>query len=247
MGDLRLNVDLSKDEQSKTIMLLSETIINVPYHSQRDNAYFPNSTCGSTCLGMILEHLNNVRITPKPFVFSDDDIMNVLADDDVVKKIISLNKSYASYAKKRKDPITNKTTKFNYMNNIFAALGIAGEILTNYEYLFKLKYRTKQEIEASIQAYMPFTIAARFQLNATKTIGHYINIVGMDAHNFICHDPYGDWYSKYNNHNGAFVRYRKEDVYKAIELKTGLMMKSKTGEKMYFSMKPVLNMYVKAK
>lgn len=223
-----------------------ETIIDVPYHSQRDNMYFPKSTCGSTCLGMILEYLNKKRFGSKEYGFTDDNIMTLLASDDLVKKVLAINKSYESYARKRKDPITGKDTQFNYMNNVFIALGIAGEIITNYEYLFKINYRSCDTIMEVIDSSMPVQILGKFNIGSIRTINHYILIVGYDEHNFICHDPYGDWYSNYTNYNGAFVRYRKEDVLKAVVDRGGLVIK-KNGVTLYFSMKPVANAFYSMK
>lgn len=38
--------------------------------------------------------------------------------------------------------------------------------------------------------------------------GHYICVVGYDAGNWICHDPYGDGYHGYRaNRDGGFVKY----------------------------------------
>jgi len=223
----------------------NELIIPVPYHSQRDNMYFPKATCGSTCLGMILEYLNTKRKLTNQYIFDDDAIMKTLASEELVRKVISIDSNYKNYAKKRPDPITGKPTEYNHMNNVFIALALAGEILCDYEYLFKIKYRYIYEIEDTLKNGRPIQILGRFKISPNRSINHYILIIGMDSHNYICHDPYGDWYQKYNNHNGSFVRYRKQDLLKAISNRGGLTSKDRNNKILYFSMKPVPNKYFK--
>jgi len=44
--------------------------------------------------------------------------------------------------------------------------------------------------------------------------GHWAVVVGETPQDWIVHDPWGDLYSDYTNHNGEFVRYRKESFRK---------------------------------
>lgn len=66
-----------------------------------------------------------------------------------------------------------------------------------------------QEIRKSIDKGNPVIFSGRFTPS-----GHIVVITGYsDVHSeWIVNDPWGDWYSKYNNRNGSNVRYKFEDL-----------------------------------
>jgi hypothetical protein len=92
-------------------------------------------------------------------------------------------------------------------------LAEVGSYLTNYDYVFKLKYRSMDEILHSLKVdKVPILVAGDF----TKS-GHYVTIIGESVKedgSLIFHDPYGDWNTKYKSHEGNSVRYNLNELLK---------------------------------
>lgn len=170
--------------------------LNVPYNSQRDNPAWrglPGSAqCGYTAASMMLS------------AFVPD------AGTD----------AFVSYLIQRMEPVYGRATLADkILDRIPWArgmrLGMFGdayavacdEILRERAVQARISWTpgggTGMGLEGAIDQGSPAMLSTMI----TRS-GHYITVVGYDAGNWICHDPYGDGLRGYRNHrDGAFVKY----------------------------------------
>lgn len=186
-------------------------ILDVPYHTQRDNLLFPSSVCGTTCIAMYLGWLN--KKFNKFYIQDDDKVFEALHSPEMLKRASFLEENGYSYIKdylESKRIMNGEETDYTHLNNLAVMLAECGSNLTFYEFEFKMMWLTPADMIEAINEEFPIMISGCYP----KTKGHFIVICGADNDmNFICCDPYGDFKTGYSNHNGENVVYSIKDIW----------------------------------
>lgn len=182
------------------------------YHTQRNNKLFPYRVCGTTVVANTLSHLGHKD--KKFYVHDDDSVFESLHDDEMIRKAMAYiqeGEKWIHHYLNDKRYMDGKETEYNHLNNVMIMLAEVGSYLTNYDYVFKMKYRSMEEIlEALYDDEVPIIMSGDF----TKS-GHYVLIVGENLRengSLVFHDPYGNWNTGYKDHNGNCVEYTMKDL-----------------------------------
>ena len=182
--------------------------LDVPYHTQRNNKLFPYSTCGTTCIAMVLDYLN--KAFNKKYACDDDAVFEALNSQDLINRakayINNGDKWIETYLNDKRFTPGGKI--YTHLNNVAVMLGEVGSYLTKNEFVFKLKYRTFKEIsDGLVNDKVPYVTSGMF----TKS-GHYVAIIGVTNDSLIFNDPYGNWLTQYKDDKGAGMIYSLADL-----------------------------------
>jgi|WetSurMetagenome_2_1015567.scaffolds.fasta_scaffold31518_5 hypothetical protein len=178
-----------------------EKLLNVPYHTQKNNKILPFVTCGTTSLAGYLDYLSN--ISGNKFVCDDDKVFEALNSDDMLKttrQMITkgiIDHSALDYRTDNPNTPLIDESKYTHLNNFMEILAQCGDYLTNTVYHFAIEYLNIDEIKTVINSGYPVLLSAKFTSG-----GHFILIAGYDdMGNWIVKDPYGNWNNNYKNFN----------------------------------------------
>lgn len=183
-----------------------QKIIELSYHTQRNNKLFPGATCGTTCLGMILSYLNK-KYNDKTIIFDDDEIFKALNDENFIDYILNIgviNENDLKYFLEKRG-----NTKYTHFNNsiIILAEFIKANWLFEYDLSFLTYDKIKQNIDNDYLMILPTKLTSG---------GHFVVCNGYieEGKILICNDPWGNWNKQYKDTNGANVEYKFEDILK---------------------------------
>jgi uncharacterized protein YvpB len=168
---------------------LFETILEVPYLSQRDNQHHPNGTCNVTCLAMVLSYFG---VRPRRELEQlEDELFNVLWSDE--------GRAYF-----RKNFPDAERQNFNPQN----VHGMLTWLAKKYGMKARFTMRARwSELRQELSAERPVIVTGRFTAS-----GHIVLLVGVTSGgDFVVHDPFGDWNRAYRPpHDGAFRIYQAD-------------------------------------
>lgn len=182
------------------------------YHTQRNNKLFPHRVCGTTVIANTLSHL--AHKDGKSYIHGDDAVFEALHDDEMIRKAMAYiddGQTWIETYLDSKRVLDGKFSEYTHLNNVMIMLAEVGSYLTNYDYVFKMKYRSIKEILKSLyDDKVPVIMSGDFTAS-----GHYVMIIGEDIEgsgSLVFHDPYGNWNTSYGNHNGNSVKYTLDDL-----------------------------------
>lgn len=171
------------------------TLLKVPYLSQRDNEFKPSGTCNITSLAMLMEYNG---ITPPPGMQLEDILFKALQTpfaQDYYAKTYPSFKNQGYNARNIHGMLSWLARQYNYK----ASFTTSGDMNTIQTQLM----RNKQ----------PVIVTGNF-----TRYGHIVLVTGLTLkNNFIVHDPWGDWNTHYQSHQGSYRLYDKEDMWEIMK------------------------------
>jgi uncharacterized protein YvpB len=175
-----------------------ETLLTYKYKSQRDNKYYPGTTCNVTSLAMGLSCLG---------LEVDEDELYLKANST----------EYIIFAKKLGTWL-NQYVLNKKLNQVWAILEkLADEYIGNEDGgTFKDNWLSFNNIEKELDQGHPVLISGQFTHG-----GHIVCVVGYNSTGLICADPWGDWTADYKNQNGKDVLYPYEKLRPILNGKDG--------------------------
>jgi hypothetical protein len=167
----------------------------VPYLTQRDNRHEPLATCNVTALAMaLLSRGVRPRDASKQL---EDELYEFLHSDAAV----------AYYRQNSPELFARHTPAHEVHDNLAWAATQHGVPAS-----FSGK-RTRAQIEAELAAGRPVLLSGAFTGS-----GHIVLLVGLTCDgDFIVHDPYGDWTTKYKDPSGAFRIYERDRTWDTLK------------------------------
>lgn len=190
-------------------------ILQTKYHSQRNNRLYPDSTCGTTILAEYLSFLG--------FNFSDDEVFEAINSEKMINKAKELAKKGDSYIDGLlKKGFRDAEKKYTYLNNSIKMICETGKYLTGYSIDFDFSFGTIEEIKKTIDSGFPVGIAGMFTPS-----GHYVLVVGFSYADIIINDPYGNYFSHYQDSNGSNISF-------LTEILRPILHKDNNGKILYF-------------
>jgi uncharacterized protein YvpB len=163
-------------------------LVPVGYRSQRDNKK-PSSTCNVTCVAMVLSFLG---VQDPPGVQLEDALYDRIVSKEGADAVARL----APWSVGKVAPWTVHAMLVWVAEQFGRRLSFATT-------------RTWSQLDQELDAGRPVILAGRF----TGDGGHIVVLVGRTAEGYVAHDPWGDWNTKYSDHNGM------ARVYLTAELK----------------------------
>lgn len=204
------NIEVSKlfgANEPDSIFIQNDKFIknlNIPYNSQRDNKFAPKSSCNVTCLQMVLANHYNV---------TDDEIYLLCQTDDIHKEI---ERRYRNDY----DKWIEGYIKSGKATEVLVVLQEASFHLLKSDRYSKVTFSMNHKLIISeIDKGYPVIICGNF------TGGHFVVIKGYDLKEnaYIVNDPWGNWNTKYKNHDGENKKYSFSKVWK-IMYKYGILV-----------------------
>ena len=168
-------------------------IDNVPYYSQRDNRYKPNSTCNVTALAIVLAYYGVKPKNPKQQL--EDELFKRLNQDDALRIFRARFGHLQDY---------NPWNVHGMLVWLAEQYGFRDHFATNLseEYVF-------EQLDKGI----PLMLSGYF-----TSFGHILVAIGYHGSDLIVHDPYGDWSLGYRSkHNGANRVYSAPAVWQVLK------------------------------
>lgn len=195
-----------------------ETVLNIPYNTQRDNRLSPTSACNVTSLAMSIspyytkEH-EDLLITKFGMANFHTKIYDQVAklgyhnlslDDKLFAAINSREfQNYMLHKYPREVWIQNYFHKCAGNEVFLSLVEIVNYILNDTRYATMNKRLSLDLIIKEIQQGYPVIICGKF------TGGHFVLVVGYNLKKnvLVIHDPWGNWNTGYKDVNGKFVEY----------------------------------------
>lgn len=167
----------------------------VPYRTQRDNRHDPLKTCNVTALAMAL--LSRGVQARGEGAQLEDELYELLHSD-----------AATAYFRERSPELFARGTPAHEVHDNLAWAATQRGVPASFS-----GRRTRAELEAELAAGRPVLLSGAFTGS-----GHIVLLVGLTCDgDFIVHDPYGDWTTKYQDPSGAFRIYERDRTWATLK------------------------------
>lgn len=169
----------------------------IQYNSQRDNKINPSVACNVTSTQMFLQSVWNADKCP--------------TDDDLMRHCNS--KQMVDWANKNVGKWVLDFAKSGKLNQVHAVLAKAVNDLVGYSVCYSTSNLHIEKIQNEIRKGFPVVLGGLFvKLRNGKLGGHMVCCVGYNDKGLIINDPWGDWNTNYEDHNGEKRVYSYEKL-----------------------------------
>lgn len=159
-------------------------ISGIVYNSQRDNKINPSIACNVTSTQMFMQSLTSTPAT-------DDELMRYCNSKEMVE-----------WSKKNVGSWTLDFAKNGKLNQVHSVLAKAVYDLTGIA-CRATSGLTIDNIKSHIDKGYPVVLGGLFiKLKNGKLGGHMVTCIGYNQDGLIINDPWGDWNTNYEDHNG---------------------------------------------
>lgn len=181
-------------------MILINRSVDSEYHTQRNNARIPYSSCNTTAMIMALKQANIVL--PDVGDKQPEDALSELLQTDEAYEMM---RELAPWAY---DAVTDVPIYLPQQVHMTLAWGTNKFVGADVATFTTSAHHS--DLRCAIDEYEGVVLSGRFPMSNGTDLGHIVSLAGY-SHNYdekgfdwswIIDDPYGDWHTRYRSHRG---------------------------------------------